>query len=411
MLCSLKSAAVKYGLMLPFGNRMKCDVSSLISISAKDSIILSQKNFFVNRIYDRIPFMKKRVGYFDIAKGLGIILVVIAHIEYMPLEMREYIVTFHMPVFFVISGMLMNLTSEKDRSAKILLIHKLKGIMLPYLVFSVIFPLIELIRSAIAGGEYTANIFLQDLLVGLSTTGISVLWFLPALFFSELLVLAIIKNLKRPLLLLPVVLAYILLWRVPYLFPGMGLTMWRIMFCSILVGIGYLLYPLIKKAQEYPLIDLPVAAVLFTALYFTGMQNGIVDLHYIIMGNKPLYYLNATMGSLGLILLAVFIDAGYLKPLSRLLQFYGKYSLIIMLTHINFFILYIAERLAFAISNASIHAKDLIMNLSSLVITMVIETVVILLWERIKKCVILIPVGIRAKYLPRSKKGSKNGTD
>ena len=117
------------------------------------------------------------------------------------------------------------------------------------------------------------------------------------------------------------------------------------------------------------------------------------------------------MGSLGLILLAVFIDAGYLKPLSRLLQFYGKYSLIIMLTHINFFILYIAERLAFAISNASIHAKDLIMNLSSLVITMVIETVVILLWERIKKCVILIPVGIRAKNLPRSKKGSKNGTD
>jgi fucose 4-O-acetylase-like acetyltransferase len=341
--------------------------------------------------------MKKRVGYFDIAKGMGIILVVIAHIEYMPIEMREYIVTFHMPAFFVISGMLMNLTSEKDRNAKILLIHKLKGIMLPYLVFSVIFPLIELIHSALSGGKYTSDVLLQDLLVGLSTTGISVLWFLPALFFSEILVLAIIKNLKRPLQLAVVALAYILLWRVPYLFPGMGLTMWRIMYCSILVGIGYLLYPLIKKAQEYPLIDLPVAAVLFTALYFTGMQNGIVDLHYIIMGNKLLYYLNATMGSLALILLAVFIDAGYMKPVSRLLQFYGKYSLIIMLTHINFFILYIAERLAFAASNTSPRAKDLIMNLSSLAITMVIETVVILLWERIKKYVILIPVGIRAE--------------
>jgi hypothetical protein len=33
-------------------------------------------------------------------------------------------------------------------------------------------------------------------------TGVSVLWFLPALFFSELMALMIIKNLKKPVILI-----------------------------------------------------------------------------------------------------------------------------------------------------------------------------------------------------------------
>ena len=95
--------------------------------------------------------MKQRVGYFDIAKGIGIILVVIAHIEYMPLELRQYIVTFHMPAFFLISGMLMNLTNEKNRDVKPLLDHKFKRILLPYFLFSLIIPLIYYLRYLISG--------------------------------------------------------------------------------------------------------------------------------------------------------------------------------------------------------------------------------------------------------------------
>ena len=67
-----------------------------------------------------------RVGYFDIAKGIGIILVIIGHIEYVPAPIRFYIVTFHMPLFFIISGMLMNLTDEAGRDFKQLLLKKLK---------------------------------------------------------------------------------------------------------------------------------------------------------------------------------------------------------------------------------------------------------------------------------------------
>ena len=46
----------------------------------------------------------KRIRYFDMAKGLGIILVVLGHIEYISDELRAWISSFHMPLFFILSG-------------------------------------------------------------------------------------------------------------------------------------------------------------------------------------------------------------------------------------------------------------------------------------------------------------------
>ena len=329
--------------------------------------------------------MKRRVGYYDIAKGIGIILVVIAHIEYMPLEMRQYIVTFHMPAFFIISGMLMHLTREAEREIKPLLVNKLKRIMLPYLVFSFVYPVSYYLKYLITGEGYSPEFFLRDILVGLSMTGISVLWFLPALFFSEIIVLIIIRNLKK----LPVLAlcAAILtgLWFLPLAVSFMGLFIWRMECCCVLVLTGYVLFPVINRIQEKTIILLPVSVLLFVILYFTGLENGIVDLHYIILGNKFLYYLNATMGSTALILLSVFIEKK-LKWLSPPLQFFGRHSLFIMLTHIDFMILYFAERLSFAVSEAVPRGKEAVFDLTATISTLSVEAVLIIIWEKLKNC-------------------------
>ena len=336
--------------------------------------------------------MKQRVGYFDIAKGIGIILVVIAHIEYMPLELRQYIVTFHMPAFFLISGMLMNLTNEKNRDVKPLLDHKFKRILLPYFLFSLIIPLIYYLRYLISGEGYSAEHFLQYILVGLSLTGVSVLWFLPALFFSELIVLAFIKHLKKPYQ--PVIFVVILtgLWFLPFALPVLALFLWRVIICSILVLIGYLLHPVIKKVSGKPDLLLPVSVVLFVILYFTGLENGIVDLHYVIIGNALLYFFNATIGSSALILLSVFIESR-LKGISGMLCFFGRHSLFIMLTHIDFMILYLGEKLAFAISDVTPRGKEIVFNLTATVSTLIIETILIIIWEKLKNCGILFISG------------------
>ena len=336
--------------------------------------------------------MKKRVGYFDIAKGIGIILVVIAHIEYMPLAMREYIVTFHMPAFFVISGMLMHLTKEAERRLKPLLAHKFIRIFLPYLVFSLIYPVSYYLRFMITGEGYSAELFRQDIIAGISMMGVSVLWFLPELFFSELIVLVIIRNLKRPWIIAVTVLSLAGSWFVPLAIPVLTLFLWRLVYCCILVLIGYYFFPIVNQVSGKPNILLIISLLLFIVLYFTGRENGIVDLHYIVTGNKILYFLNAAMGSMALILLSIFIEAR-LKSFGYVLQFFGRYSLFIMLTHIDFMVLYFAEKLAFVLSELSIKAKEAIFNVSATAGALVIETVMIIIWEKIKKCGILFISG------------------
>ena len=333
--------------------------------------------------------MKKRVGYYDIAKGIGIILVVIAHIEYMPLELRKYIVTFHMPAFFVISGMLMNLTGEAGRPFKPLLLNKIQRIMIPYFVFSLVYPLIEWVRFLVTGDGYSAEHFWQDIFVGITMTGVSVLWFLPALFFSELLVLFIVRHYKKPVYLIAYVLILALLWCLPFLIQPMALVLWRIVICSFLVLAGYLLYPMIKKGAGYPVILLPAAVFMFVILYFTGELNGIVDLHYVLLGNKALYYLNALMGSVALVFLSIFTEERLGGMPERVLTFFGRHSLFIMITHINFFVLYLGEKIAFAASNATSRAKDPIFNIVATVVTLTIEALMILVWEKLKMCGIL----------------------
>ena len=51
--------------------------------------------------------MEKRIGYIDIAKGLGILIIVLAHNDlagYHP-TLHKFIYSFHIPLFFFLSGM------------------------------------------------------------------------------------------------------------------------------------------------------------------------------------------------------------------------------------------------------------------------------------------------------------------
>ena len=54
--------------------------------------------------------MPKRIEYLDIAKGIGILLVVLGHndFEVISLFMQRLIYSFHMPLFFFLSGYFIN---------------------------------------------------------------------------------------------------------------------------------------------------------------------------------------------------------------------------------------------------------------------------------------------------------------
>ena len=85
-------------------------------------------------IQGEIIMMKKRDDSIDIAKALGIILVVLGHTEFV---YSNFLYQFHMPLFFFLSGFVFN--ESKTKPFGRFALKKIKGLYLPFVVFELIF--------------------------------------------------------------------------------------------------------------------------------------------------------------------------------------------------------------------------------------------------------------------------------
>lgn len=136
--------------------------------------------------------MRERIGYYDIARGLGIIFVVIGHIDTFYEPFRSYVISFHMALFLIVSAMLMVETGEDRKGFWRTAGKKAIRIMVPYFLFSLISVGIEGVRLLTEGVFYWPHLR-SLLLTTLTLQGTSVMWFLPAIFFSEIWFLAFRK--------------------------------------------------------------------------------------------------------------------------------------------------------------------------------------------------------------------------
>ena len=310
---------------------------------------------------------KKRIDYFDLARGVGIILVILGHIEYIPRGLRTYIISFHMPLFFVISGMLLMINREAERDTKQLFSKKLKNIMYPYCYFSVIDIIVYIIYFLLTGRDGGWQTVLMDAIQSVTLYGMTVLWFLPALFISELLLLILIKKFSK---LAPVIVAVIFLaalflnnilqaqnqlygnraWFA--VFYMVALMVVRALICMFFVGFGYGFawlwsrLPAVSPNTFTPYssaADLLIGVNLLVVLFFLSRLNPSVDLHYCIFGNPFIFFPAAVIGSLGLIFTCKSTELIKNRKLVFPLKYLGKNSLIIMLTHLDLYILYVSE--------------------------------------------------------------------
>lgn len=135
----------------------------------------------------------------DVLKAIGIILVVAGHSGS---PIRNYIYTFHMPLFFFISGFLRY--GQRDKKAKEFLKSKFKSIIIPYIVFWMISMLLynnvfylitnssipdfglNQIKGLILGGKWLS-----------SYSNNFPLWYLQ-LFFISIIVFELIIRIKKP---------------------------------------------------------------------------------------------------------------------------------------------------------------------------------------------------------------------
>lgn len=122
-----------------------------------------------------------RLDWVDVAKGIGIFLVVAGHSS-LPPHSRSLIYIFHMPLFFFVSGIFM-------RTGGLRLVHKIQSLVLPYIYFSVFEVVFFWMASFWLGREYSVVGAIRGFLIG-NVPAMQVdpvLWFLPCLFVAQVI--------------------------------------------------------------------------------------------------------------------------------------------------------------------------------------------------------------------------------
>ena len=125
--------------------------------------------------------MKERLNYIDRAKGILIILMVIGHV-WQSGFVFDTIYTFHMPGFFIISGMLMHYTDSWKKPFGQFLCRKVLSYGIPFIWIEALGVLTDIIRNGI-----TLNV--KGYLFNTLTFNFNDpnLWFLANLFLIEVL--------------------------------------------------------------------------------------------------------------------------------------------------------------------------------------------------------------------------------
>ena len=327
---------------------------------------------------------KKRITYLDMAKGIGILLMVTVHTigalmgtdnkPYYP-YILSFNCSFTMALFLVVSGFLLVITKEEEKPLATSMKRKVQTLLIPYLVFSAVFIAISFFLQP---GAFDETYYLHVFLSTLTGAGMSVLWFMPSLFIAEFLFLFGVKKNKIVCSCIYVVagVAMVLLadvTRLPMWNENIGMyilgrlltTLMRGLLSTMLLTVGYWGGKLItgRKKKEGAKSDFciwellaGIADLAIVAAFCTW--NGSIDMNTMYFGVNPwLYFAFAILGSFGVVLLCKSIPN--IMPLTWI----GKNSLIIMLTHQDFLILLHARTFAWWLNKYTVHAKDLTLYL------------------------------------------------
>ncbi len=139
--------------------------------------------------------IKKRDESLDQLKGLAIICITLLHFEagLIPVGLNTWIGTFMVTAFYFSIGWLMgSRDKEKLPSVQELARKRFRSLCIPYFYFSLLILLFDLLWVKL--GFYDWRLLGRDVYKTLSLRGIGTLWFLPALFFGELIFVWIIRK-------------------------------------------------------------------------------------------------------------------------------------------------------------------------------------------------------------------------
>lgn len=268
----------------------------------------------------------------DIAKGIGIILVVLGHTKG-PEEMMNYIYCFHMPLFFIISGYLFNYEKWKNKFDAFIY-NRVERLMIPYFMTTLFFfyPFWLFLGRNFGEGK-NLNISPWKEFIGIFY-GSAVdhymdfntpLWFLPCLFIGEIIFFFGLNLIKSTNVRCATFLVISSIGAFIGHFYAMPWSIDVAMVVQIFFFFGYILK--YKKIHINYVIGISSLLIMLLVVYCQGGVDTATR-HY---NNIILYYIGGISGTLFILWCCKLIAK--IRYISKVLSYFGVQSMSVFMWH------------------------------------------------------------------------------
>lgn len=296
--------------------------------------------------------MKNRIEVLDFAKGLAIFLVIMGHATdnlATPLW-RLVIYSFHMPLFFLVAGMVVKPVDVTERGSLIDFLRKnFLALVVPFVIWGLVYSCFSY--------ENFGNILYGTYEMLSKSHSLTSLWFLPVLFLArqwvEILFRGIgkIKSGKNWAVGIAAVLFFLVGLLLPHPHPSTGTFIgYPFGFDISLVAagyilVGYLLLPVVKMLKDANIMISIMGVLISLGILMCGTvlradSLGLSAMAFNNYGSIPFMFINAFSGSAVIIFLSIILYqcSGWESRLFNkdILLFIGQNTIGIYLLHKNF---------------------------------------------------------------------------
>lgn len=287
---------------------------------------------------------EQRFDYIDIAKGLGMLTIVWGHVFLDGLS-NAIVFSFHIPLFFFLSGLVFD--KKRYASFGIFIKKRLKGLIFPYIVFSVI------TWMAWAVYSYNANMQVESFWMPLLQTFIAQgsdgymlhnvpLWFVMCLFSVEVIYYFLARMNDWVVMLICIVLCVLGVLSTKVTFFDFSTLPWSLdvaMMAMPFYAAGSLLtkyiphFEQVEIVQKYKIWNAVLFALGAVAVYLGAKYNGYVSMGRAHLGPNPLgFYATAFCGIIVVMLLSIAVSQSGSHLISWL-KWIGRNSFRMMAVH------------------------------------------------------------------------------
>ena len=293
---------------------------------------------------------RKRIDYIDIAKGLGMLAIIWGHIMLSGWSCKM-VYGFHIPVFFMLSGMCFN--QKKYNTFGELIVRRIKTLLVPYVIFSVVTWLVYVAGVLVLHYDTITNCWYYMLQTALAQGSDGylrhnvALWFVTCLFVVDILYYFISKLSDVAILVISVLCAvvgvlfskhYFNITTLPWSFDSALVAMPFFAFGNLIVK--RLSHETIMKTINNNNFSSVLVTVFLSVVFLIGVQ--LYD--YISLGHNNLghhawkFYLNAFTGSISVIMISLLLSSllnqGWFQRPILFIRWLGANSFYVMATHL-----------------------------------------------------------------------------